>query len=155
MAVLRCDILLFLHADALLPHHFDKRIRTALTSEALTLGAFHLKSDTDTRKVKWICWWATMCARLFPLPYGDQGLFIRRSDFIHLEMFPELESMEDFAFVRKIKLQQGKICILKDGVIICVSSQGFWRAGIGVRLDLYANSFSLYASPCWAWKRVN
>jgi hypothetical protein len=120
----RGDIFLFLHADTLLPHYFDKRIRTVLASEALTLGAFHLQSDTNTRMLKWICWWANVRARLLALPYGDQALFMRRSDFIRLGMFPNLEIMEDFAFVREVKRQSGKISLLDDTV---VTSARRWR----------------------------
>lgn len=111
------DILLFLHADTLLPIHFDKLIIPTLTPGPLVLGAFHLKSDTDTHKMRWICWWANIRARVLSLPYGDQALFIRRSDFIHLGMFPELEIMEDFALVRRVKRLSGKIHLLKDGVV--------------------------------------
>jgi rSAM/selenodomain-associated transferase 2 len=113
----RGDILLFLHADTLLPRHFDRHIRTALAAEPLTLGAFNLKINTDTQVMKWICWWANVRSRVFALPYGDQALFVQRSDFMRLGMFPAMEIMEDFAFVRKFKRSGGNISVLSDKVI--------------------------------------
>lgn len=120
----RGDILVFLHADTLLPHHFDKRIRTTLKSEHLTLGAFSLMTDRDTPGMKWICWWANMRSRLFTLPYGDQAMFIRGHDFVRVQKFPPLEIMEDFALVRQVKRHKGEIHILPDAVF---TSARRWR----------------------------
>jgi len=113
----RGNILLFLHADTLLPPDFDTSIRTALKSEHLTLGAFRLNTDKNTRSMQWICHCANLRARLLALPYGDQALFIRRADFMRVHMFPALEIMEDFAFARRIKRNKGKIFLLTDAVV--------------------------------------
>ncbi|MFN2257467.1 MAG: TIGR04283 family arsenosugar biosynthesis glycosyltransferase [Desulfuromonadaceae bacterium] len=118
------DILLFLHADTLLPPYFDTSIRNTLNAEHLTLGAFRLNTDKNTRSMQWICGCANLRTRLLALPYGDQALFIRRADFIRLHMFPALEIMEDFAFVRKVKRNRGKISLLTDAV---VTSARRWR----------------------------
>ncbi|HEY6360144.1 MAG TPA: hypothetical protein VIX63_03530, partial [Vicinamibacterales bacterium] len=40
--------------------------------------------------------------RLFGLPYGDQGLFVRRDTFRTLGGFRELPLMEDVEFVRRL-----------------------------------------------------
>jgi rSAM/selenodomain-associated transferase 2 len=130
----RGDILIFLHADTLLPCRFDSIIRKSMKSKHLTLGAFHLNSDKKTWGMKWICWWANLRARLFALPYGDQALFIRRNDFLKLNMFPVLEIMEDFVFVRKVRRCRGKITIVPEAVI---TSARRWRKH-GYLLPLFA-----------------
>ena len=45
------------------------------------------------------------------LPYGDQGLFVRRSVFHRLGGFPDFPLMEDVAFGRKLK-RAGRVVIL-------------------------------------------
>jgi hypothetical protein len=67
--------------------------------------------------MKWICWWANVRSRVFALPYGDQALFVQRSEFMRLGMFPAMEIMEDFAFVRKFKRSGGNISVISDEVI--------------------------------------
>lgn len=122
------DILLFLHADTILPDNYDICIKSALDPEQSDLGAFRLAADMHTPGMRWICWWANLRASLFSLPYGDQALFIRRRDFHRLGMFAMLEIMEDFAFVRTVKHHGGTIRILPHEVITSArrwQKQGF------------------------------
>ena len=41
--------------------------------------------------------------RLFALPYGDQGLFVRREVYARIGGFPHLPLMEDVAFVARLR----------------------------------------------------
>lgn len=111
------DILLFLHADTLLPCNYDISVKSAFGSEQSSMGAFRLATNIHTPRMRWICWWANLRASLFALPYGDQALFIRRRDFQHLGMFAMQEIMEDFTFVHKVKRHGGTIHILPHAVV--------------------------------------
>jgi len=46
--------------------------------------------------------WANLRSRVFGLPYGDQALLIRRSDYAAAGGYPDQELMEDIAFVRRL-----------------------------------------------------
>lgn len=110
------EILLFLHADTHLPPNFDTNIRTALAEYPKSLGGFSLTTERQNLPLRCICKGANLRARLLHLPYGDQALFIRRDYFMHMQMFPSLEIMEDFAMARQVKRSGGSIQILPDTV---------------------------------------
>jgi hypothetical protein len=50
------------------------------------------------------------------MPWGDQGLFVRKSVFMELGGFPDWPIMEDFAF-QKLLAKRGKTVLLKDSLI--------------------------------------
>ncbi len=96
-------LLLFLHADTILPVNYATAVTGCLANPETILGAFSLKVETNTLILGLICRGANIRARFFKLPYGDQSFFLRREDFQTLGGFPELPIMEDYAFVRQAK----------------------------------------------------
>jgi len=75
------EILLFLHADTLLPSDFSSRVQSCLDDPGNSLGAFSLKVDSGGFLLRCIVTFANLRSRLLSLPYGDQSLFMRRNDF--------------------------------------------------------------------------
>lgn len=110
------NILLFLHADTLLPHGYRQLIEKSLADPRVALGAFSLGFESSERKMRFIAGSANFRSRIFQLPYGDQALFTTAVRFSSLGGFPETEIMEDFIFVRKMR-KTGKIAILPESVI--------------------------------------
>ncbi len=108
-------ILLFLHGDCELPPGFDGAIRRALADPETAGGAFHLNIDVQSRAVRVIEWLGNWRSRRWGLPYGDQGIFVRAEVFRELGGFPDMEIMEDFAFVRNLR-RRGRITILPGEV---------------------------------------
>ncbi|MCR4290965.1 MAG: hypothetical protein NUV86_11980, partial [Candidatus Scalindua sp.] len=51
----------------------------------------------------------------FKLPYGDQGLFVKRSVFKELGGFGEMPNCEDLDFICRLK-KHGKIIILDERI---------------------------------------
>jgi len=117
-------ILLFLHADTILPSGFGGAVRKCLAQSGVAAGAFRLAIAGTRRGLRLIETVANWRARLLQLPYGDQALFLPRSTFTRLGGFPELEIMEDFELVRRLK-KLGKIDLLK---ISARTSDRRWRA---------------------------
>lgn len=110
------DILLFLHADTVLPADFDAMIRTALQQPSSVGGAFALRinaADIGLRLVEWGVKWRS---KLFKMPYGDQAIFITKESFESIGGFPELAIMEDFELIRNLK-SLGKITFIPVPVI--------------------------------------
>jgi rSAM/selenodomain-associated transferase 2 len=116
-------ILLFLHADTLLPAGFPQMIRTCLGRKKVAAGAFSLAIDLPGTAGKFIAAMANRRAKLLQLPYGDQALFMTSENFRKTGGFPEIAIMEDFALVGKLR-KLGRIKILPATVI---TSGRRWR----------------------------
>ncbi len=100
-AAARGDTLLFLHADTLLPPKFDRDVHQVLARPDVALGAFRFRLDERRAALALVEQLVAIRCRLFRLPYGDQGLFLRRNTFEALGGFRDLPIMEDFDFVRR------------------------------------------------------
>ncbi len=122
------DILLFLHADTLLPEKFDIQIINCLNSPGVAAGAFKLHIESDNfLLVHFIEPLANIRSRLFGLPYGDQAFFVPAAIFHSIGGFPEIPIMEDFEFIRKAG-KKGKIATLSSSV--STSSRRWSKLGI-------------------------
>lgn len=115
-AIATGEILLFLHADTLLPTAFAQMIRTCLSQERTVAGAFKLAIDLPGPGITFITAMANARAKFLQLPYGDQGLFLTRKNFDKIGGFPQITIMEDFALVRKLR-SLGRIRILPAAVL--------------------------------------
>jgi glycosyltransferase involved in cell wall biosynthesis len=61
--------------------------------------------------------------RIFRLPYGDQGLFVRRQTFAELNGYRDIALMEDVEFVRRL-VAQGRVVELPRAI---TTSARRWR----------------------------
>ncbi len=117
------EILLFLHADTLLPDGWDWIIRDTLADPSIALGAFLFKVDCDFSGRKFIEDTANWRSKAGGLPYGDQGLFLRNEIFDQAGGFPDQPIMEDYTFVRTLR-HYGKIVTVSQPAI---TSGRRWR----------------------------
>jgi rSAM/selenodomain-associated transferase 2 len=102
-AAARAPMLLFLHADV----RVDSEARALLDEIAIARPpcamAFRLRIDAPGLSYRIIEWGANLRTRLAKLPYGDQGLLVRREDYVRAGGYPELPLMEDVALVRALQ----------------------------------------------------
>jgi len=110
------DILLFLHADTLLPPGYDSGARLALAKPQTVAGAFKLKIDSPSLCLRLVETGVNGRSRFLQMPYGDQAIFLTASTFDKIGGFPDLALMEDFEFVRRLK-KQGRIEIVPQPVL--------------------------------------
>lgn len=115
-AVANGDILLFLHADTLLPTNFDTLICLALQDARTIAGAFELRIDAKLWGLRLIEKMVNARSRLFSLPYGDQALFLKATIFHEVGGFPDLLIMEDFELMLRLR-REGKITIIPASVL--------------------------------------
>jgi rSAM/selenodomain-associated transferase 2 len=126
------DILVFLHADSLLPSGFDELIRSVLNGseqpgKPVIAGAFTLQIDAPQPQLRWVEWGVNIRSRFCQMPYGDQAIFLRTAMFRSIGGFNELPIMEDFELIQRLK-KQGEIVIIKNPVL--TSARRWLQKGI-------------------------
>ncbi|MDT8272122.1 MAG: TIGR04283 family arsenosugar biosynthesis glycosyltransferase [Desulfomonilia bacterium] len=107
----RGRILLFLHADTLVPAGYDRAIRDALRDNSSVAGSFRLSLDGKSPGLRLIEAGANLRTRRCMLPYGDQGLFMWKEFFLELGGYPEMPILEDVALIREIR-RRGHVILL-------------------------------------------
>ena len=77
------EILLFLHADTILPPNFATMVREVLISRASTpiAGAFRLQIDAPQWRLRLVEWGVNYRSKLAQMPYGDQAIFLTAETF--------------------------------------------------------------------------
>jgi rSAM/selenodomain-associated transferase 2 len=105
------DVLLFLHADTRLDPGWDAQIRQALGDPSVAGGVFTLRFDSDRRIYRWIERGASFRARLLRLPYGDQGIFVRRKVVDAIGGIAETPIFEDLDLIRAVG-RAGRLVVL-------------------------------------------
>jgi rSAM/selenodomain-associated transferase 2 len=123
----RGDVLLFLHADTLLPPQGLETVRTMMQAPHLVGGAFRLAFTPSTPALRVIAWGANVRTRFGKLPYGDQALFVRRSIFEAVGGYANVPFMEDVKLVQTLR-QRGALALVPQAVY--TSGRRWLRDGI-------------------------
>ena len=132
------DILLFLHADTVLPDNAFREIRKRMKDDTVAGGSFYIAFDADTFILKGISFITRFNFSLFH--FGDQGIFVRRSIFQTLNGYKEMPVMEDYDFYKRLG-KQGKVILIRMPVIS--SARRFVKKGV-IR-QLLINKFVVLA----------
>lgn len=127
-------ILLFLHADSILPPGYVGEVYDTFMDPKVVAGAFRFRTDYRRPLMRIVEGAANLRSRLLKLPYGDQGLFVPRDIFNRLGRFPDVAIAEDFILVRRLA-RHGKIHIARGEV---VTSGRRWRR-IGIVRTFWIN----------------
>lgn len=123
------DVLLFLHADTLLPRGFGRQVVNVLAGRNVAAGAFRLCIDAPGLRFRAIEHAVRWRSALLQLPYGDQGIFLKADTFKRLGRYREWPVMEDFELVRRLR-RCGRIAIAPLPVTTSARrwlSGGTWR----------------------------
>lgn len=99
-AVASGEWLLFLHADSRLPAGWRDAME-AIQPHVIG-GWFRFALDDPAWQARMIERLVAWRVRRLRLPYGDQGLFVRRDMFRRLGGFREMPFLEDVEFVRRL-----------------------------------------------------
>jgi rSAM/selenodomain-associated transferase 2 len=124
-AAARGDLLLFLHADSLVPAGFAAAIVGACR-DAIG-GRFDIQLDAPGLAFRVIERAISIRSRLSGIFTGDQGLFIRREVFEALGGFPDQPLCEDLA-LSEAKKRRGRVIALR--LRITTSARRWQRRGI-------------------------
>jgi uncharacterized protein len=111
-------VLLFLHADTLLPEDYVDHVFEILMDRSVSAGAFRFKTDMQSASMRIIEFTTWIRSRYLAMPYGDQGLFMRRSEFESVGGFREIPLGEDYYLARSLA-GRGRIGIAAAPVVTC------------------------------------
>jgi hypothetical protein len=132
------NVLVFLHADTLLPKDYVAQVFETLMDGRVALGAFRFTTNLARPLMRGIEFTTNIRSRYLRLPYGDQALFVRRSCFQAVRGFPEMPIAEDLFFVRLVS-KQGRIAIAPA---YAVTSGRRWKE-VGLLRTTLINQFIL------------
>jgi rSAM/selenodomain-associated transferase 2 len=109
------DILLFLHADTLLPAYADDLVRRALADKKRVWGRFDVRIDGGHPLLGLVAALMNRRSRLTGIATGDQAIFMTREAFEAAGGYPDIPLMEDIALSRRLKRLSRPVC-LRDRV---------------------------------------
>jgi hypothetical protein len=122
-------VLWFVHADAL-PSPVGLQAIAAALTEGAESGCFRFTFRGEA------AWYKSLLARLVALrvraggvPYGDQGLFVRRDVYLACEGFPHQPLFEEVRLVKRLR-QRGTFRPLAEPIGVSPrrwERDGWWR----------------------------
>jgi rSAM/selenodomain-associated transferase 2 len=120
-AATSAPLLVFVHADALVPPDAAAWIVDILGRPGVSGGAFrtytlHDGAGPPSRLAPWLRL-ADVRARLGRVAYGDQAIFVRREIFDELGGFPDQPLMEDVELSRRLR-RRGVMPIVPRDVLV-------------------------------------
>ncbi len=121
-------ILLFLHADTILPKNALLRIADAMTDERIAAGAFDLGIGSIRPVFRITEQYVRLRTRLTRIPFGDQAIFIRSKFFFEIGGYRDIPIMEDVELMGRIKKNGARIHIIPDKVM--TSARRWEREGV-------------------------
>ncbi len=105
------DVLLFLHADSMLPANADELIERGLSNPRFRWGRFDIQIIGPHRMLPVIAWFMNHRSRLTGIATGDQGIFATREAFDAVGGFPAQPLMEDVAISASLRRVSRPICV--------------------------------------------
>ena len=121
------QVLLFLHADTVLPLGFPALLEHALHDPQVVGGRFDVRLDADGWPFRMVETLMNIRSRISRIATGDQAIFVRRQTFLELGGYCEAELMEDLELSYRLK-RRGKLVCLRERVV--TSARRWQRNGI-------------------------
>jgi rSAM/selenodomain-associated transferase 2 len=121
------DWLLFLHGDSVPLEGWIAACNAHIATAPHQAAYFQLGFDDQEPSALRITFWANWRARLFGLPYGDQGLLISRALYEAVGGFQPIALMEDVDLVRKLgKSRLRSLCAVVETSAERYRKGGWW-----------------------------
>ncbi|HYR06368.1 MAG TPA: TIGR04283 family arsenosugar biosynthesis glycosyltransferase [Longimicrobium sp.] len=109
------DVLLFLHADTLLPADADGRVIDGLMRSGRGWGRFDVRLSGRAPALRMVERMMNLRSRLTGIATGDQAIFVRADWFRRAGGFPQIPLMEDVALSKALRRMGPPLC-LRDRV---------------------------------------
>ncbi|MFI5395816.1 MAG: TIGR04283 family arsenosugar biosynthesis glycosyltransferase [Candidatus Binatia bacterium] len=109
------NILLFLHADTLVPAGFAEAVAAACKTPAVVGGRFDVDLTPSTPLLRLTGELMNWRSRLSRIATGDQAMFVRREVFSRMGGYADIPLMEDVELSRRLK-GAGSVACLRQRV---------------------------------------
>ena len=109
-------ILLFLHADTILPQDALFRIEEALKQPGVVGGAFRMCFNCHQWPYRLVAFFTNIRSRMLNVYTGDQAYFMWARSFQAVGGYPEQELMEDLEIITRLR-KQGHLVLLPQYVV--------------------------------------
>lgn len=122
-------VLLFLHADTVLPADADRLVLDGLHASGRGWGRFDVRLSGAHPMLRVVERMIGLRSRLSGIATGDQAIFVRRAWFARAGGFPDIPLMEDVALSRALRRMGPPLC-LRDPVLTSSrrwEERGVWR----------------------------
>ena len=126
-AVASGDILLFLHADSLLPDEAFRAIERACAASDVVGGAFRICFNCSQPAYRLVAWFTNLRSRWRGIFTGDQGYFVRAASFQAIGGFAEIALMEDIEIIPRLRAT-GRLVLLP--LYITTSARRHMKIGL-------------------------
>jgi rSAM/selenodomain-associated transferase 2 len=136
------EVLLFLHADAMLGAEARAAMLTRLLDPGVVGGNFLLEFEGPSRFAPLFSFANDLRRRLFAVYYGDSAIFVRRTTYEALGGFKPFPIFEDHEFVRRLE-RRGRTVYIRD-CKVRVSSRRYEHAPVAALLN-WALLHTLYS----------
>ncbi len=123
----RGDILVFVHADTVLPDRAPELVVQALTAPGCAWGRFDVRIAGGGALLGLVGAAMNLRSRLTGIATGDQALFVRRTAFEAVGGYPAIALMEDVALSTALKRRARPAC-LRERVV--TSGRRWQRGGV-------------------------
>lgn len=123
------DVLLFLHADTVLPDRADAVLLQGLADSGCGWGRFDVVIEGSHPILTVVAWFMNYRSRLTGIATGDQAIFVRRILFEALGGFRDQPLMEDIELSKRLRRLGPPLCI-HDRVVTSGrrwETRGVWR----------------------------
>ncbi|UVW30046.1 TIGR04283 family arsenosugar biosynthesis glycosyltransferase [Massilia sp. H6] len=107
----RGAVLLFLHADTLLPENADRLILDGLAPGAHVWGRFDVRISGRAPMLRVVGAFINLRSRLSGIATGDQAMFATRAAYQDAGGFPAQPLMEDIELSRRLKRLSSPLCL--------------------------------------------
>lgn len=97
------DTLLFLHADTLPPQGYDVQVEDVLRAPRAMAGAWRISIEGTGWQLRVVERWVNFRSTVLGMPYGDQGLFMRKAAFVDVGGYKDMPLMEDYEMSRRLR----------------------------------------------------
>jgi rSAM/selenodomain-associated transferase 2 len=104
-------VLLFLHADTLLPEDADQLIARALADGSAVWGRFDVCIAGQSRMLRVVAALMNLRSRWSGIATGDQAMFMTRAAFDTVGGFPVQPLMEDIEISRRLRRLSSPACL--------------------------------------------
>lgn len=121
------DVLLFLHADTILPNKADRLIIEALGEADSFWGRFDVRLSDFRLRFRMIGAMMNLRSRITSVCTGDQAIFVERELFRSIGGFPSIELMEDVAMSKVLRKHSRPV---RPSAFVLTSSRRWEEKGL-------------------------